>query len=71
MDFENKIRLIAKMQHDYSELVKNKNLTKKAICELCCPVRNILALTDLEILQLARQEIQLYEIVQMLDKQTY
>lgn len=68
MNFEGKIRTIAVMQYPYGQLVAKKTLTKKAMCEVCCPVRDSLHLTDLQILQIARQEMSLMDIIKLLDE---
>ncbi len=68
MSFENKIRMIATMQYEYAELIANRKLSKKAMCDLCCPVRDALSLTDVQTLQIARKEISLYDIIKILDE---
>lgn len=69
MNFEGKIRMIANMQKQYDKLVTNKKITKQAICEVCCPVKDSLHLTDLQTLQIARKEMSLYDIIKILDEQ--
>ena len=66
MNFEVKIRTIAVMQYEYGQLVAKKKLTKKAMCEVCC--RDSLHLTDLQTLQIARQEMSLMDIIKLLDE---
>lgn len=68
MGFEKKIRMIATMQYEYSKLVDNHKISKKAICDICCPVRDALSLTDLQTLQIARKELSLYDIIKILDE---
>ena len=68
MGFESKIRMIATMQYEYAKLVCDHKLSKKAICEICCPVRDALSLTDLQTLQIARKELSLYDIIKIFDE---
>lgn len=53
----------AEMQRNYQKLIDERKLTKKAMCDLCIPFRDKYALTDLQTLRIARQEIDLYEMV--------
>ena len=68
MNFAEKIGMIATMQYEYAELVAKHKLSKKAICDICCPVRDALSLTDIQTLQIARQELPLYDIIKILDE---
>ncbi len=70
MKFEAKIRLVANMQHEYEKLLSSRKLTKKAMCDLCVPVRDALNISDSEILRIARKEMTLYEIVKLIDSKT-
>lgn len=54
---------IAKLQEDYKALVAAKKLSKKAICDLCVPFRDKAGLTDLQTLQIARNELSLMAIL--------
>lgn len=60
------IREAATMQEEYQRLVDNRKLTKKAMCELCIPFRDKYGLTDLQTLRIARREIDLMEMVDLL-----
>lgn len=60
------IREAANLQQEYQKLVDNKKLSKKAICELCVPFRDKYELTDLQVLRIARKEMELSEIVDLL-----
>lgn len=62
-----KIKMIADMQTSYKNAVRNKELTKKRMCEICVPVRDALHLSDLEILKIAREETTLSEIISLLE----
>lgn len=68
MDFEKTIRMIATMQQDYEELVVNKKLTKHAMCTICCPIKDELHLSDIQVLQIARKELSLFDIVKLFDE---
>ena len=67
MDKYEKIKLVAQMQQSYKDAVKNNKLTKKTMCEICVPVRDALALSDLETLKMAREEMSLMDIINMID----
>lgn len=60
------IREAANLQKEYQKLIDNKKLSKKAICELCVPFRDKYELTDLQVLRIARKEMELSEIVDLL-----
>lgn len=60
------IRDAAVMQEEYQRLVDNRKLTKKAMCELCVPFRDKYGLTDLQTLRIARMEMDLMEMVDLL-----
>lgn len=57
----------AKLQEEYRRLGTSKKLTKKAICDLCIPFRDKYGLTDLQTLRIARNEVELMELVKMLN----
>ena len=61
----NVFKEIVQLQSKYQSLIKNKKLTKKAMCELCIPFRDKYNLTDLEVLRIARKEMDLSEMVQL------
>lgn len=63
----NIIKDIAKLQNSYNKLVSNKKLTKKAICDLVIPFRDEYWLTDKEALMIARNEVNVNEIVNILE----
>ena len=54
---------IAELQKEYQKLIDEKKLTKKAMCELCIPFRDKHGLTDLQTLRIARNEMQLAEVI--------
>ena len=63
----NSIVEAAKLQEEYRRLLTGKKLTKKAICDLCIPFRDKYGLTDNDTLRIARKEVELMELVQMLN----
>lgn len=63
-----KIKDIVNLQESYEELVKTKTLSKRKLCELCIPFRNRFGLTDIEVLRIARNEVALKEIQELIEK---
>lgn len=53
----------AELQGNYQKLIDERKLTKKAMCDLCIPFRDKYTLTDLQTLRIARQEMDLSEMV--------
>lgn len=62
------IKDVVRLQKDYQQLVDSKSITKKDICRVCIPFRDKLGLTDLQTFRIARKEMDLAEIVELLDK---
>ena len=60
------MREAAVMQEEYQRLVDDQKLTKKALCALCIPFRDKYGLTDLQTLRIARKEMDLIEMVDLL-----
>ena len=60
------MRDAAIMQEEYQQLVDEKRLSKKAMCALCVPFRDKYGLTDLQTLRIARKEMGLMEMVDLL-----
>lgn len=60
------MREAAVMQEEYQRLVDDQRLTKKALCALCIPFRDKYGLTDLQTLRIARKEMDLMEMVDLL-----
>ena len=56
----------ALMQEKYQQLADKEKLTKKAMCDLCVPFRDKYGLTDLQTLKIARREMSLQEILDLL-----
>ena len=62
----NALREAAVMQEEYQRLTVEKKLSKKAMCALCVPFRDKYGLTDLQTLRIARKEMSLMEMLQLL-----
>lgn len=60
------LREAAVMQEEYQRLTAEKKLSKKAMCALCVPFRDKYGLTDLQTLRIARKEMSLMEMLQLL-----
>lgn len=63
-----KIKDIIDLQESYEELVKTKTLSKRKLCELCIPFRDRFGLMGIEVLRIARNEITLKEIQELIEK---
>lgn len=61
------MREVAELQKEYQKLIDEKRLTKRAMCDLCIPFRDKYGLTDLQALRIARNEMDLSEIVDLLE----
>lgn len=61
------MREIGLLQLGYESLIKQKRLTKKAICDLVIPFKERYHLTDKEALAIARNELRIDEIVSVLE----
>ena len=53
---------IGDLQTNYQALIDEKRLSKKAMCDLVIPFRDKYGLTDLQALQIARNELTIAEI---------
>lgn len=60
------VREIVELQKSYQNLVVNKRLTKKAICDLVIPFRDRHGLTDVQALSIARNEMPLAKMLEVL-----
>lgn len=65
-----KLKEIANLQESYKKLVRTKRLTKKAICDFVIPFRDKYNLTDKDALMIARNEITLSKIVDLMEDDT-
>lgn len=61
------IKEIAALQDKYYQLARKKQLTKKAICDLCVPFRNKYHMSDSDTLRIARNELRLSQIVELFE----
>lgn len=57
----------SELQTNYQDLIDNKKLTKKDMCDLCIPFRDKYKLTDLQTLRIARKEMDLSEMVTLIE----
>ena len=62
------LRDIVELQTEYQHLIEQRNLTKKNICDLVIPFRDKYELTDTQALKVARSEISLKEILEIIKK---
>ena len=60
------IKVIAVLQKEYKKLLLTKKLTKKAMCELVVPFRDKYHLKDREALSIARNEVSMEQIAEMI-----
>lgn len=63
----NTMREITELQAAYQRLIDEKRLTKKAMCDLCIPFRDKYRLKDSQALRIARKEMDLSEMVDLLE----
>lgn len=63
----NIMREVAELQEAYQRLIDEKRLTKKAMCNLCIPFRDKYGLKDSQALRIARKEMDLSEMVDLLE----
>ena len=64
---KNLMKEVGKLQDDYKKLIDEKRLSKKAMCDLVIPFRDKYSLTDLQALQIARNELSISEIANLLN----
>lgn len=62
----NLMKEVGELQNNYQKLRDERRMTKKAICDLVIPFRDKYNLTDLQALQIARNEISMSEIAELL-----
>ena len=63
---ESLLREIGELQNKYQNLLRTKRLTKKAMCDLVIPFRDKYNLTDLQALQVARNELSILEMANLI-----
>lgn len=59
---------VAVLQTEYQKLVDERRLSKKAMCDLVIPFRDKYGLKDGQALQIAREELSIAEINELLNK---
>lgn len=59
---DNVMKDIGDLQTNFQALIDENKLSKKAMCELVIPFRDKYGLTDLQALQIARNELTIAEI---------
>ena len=59
---------VLKLQRDWQKLFNSKQMTKKAIIELCVPFRDKYNLTDKKTLCVARDELSKQELLDILER---
>lgn len=63
------MREVADLQAAYQRLIDERRLTKKAMCDLCIPFRDKYGLKDSQVLRIARNEMDLQEMADLLEGQ--
>lgn len=58
---------IAELQEAYQKPIDENRLTKKAMCNLCIPFRDKYGLKDSQALRIARREMDLSEMADLLE----
>lgn len=61
---------VANLQIEYQKLIDESRLSKKAMCDLVIPFRDKYGLKDLQALQIARAELSISEINDLLNKES-
>ena len=61
---------LANLQIGYQNLISEKRLSKKNICDLVIPFRDKYGLKDSQALQIARAELSIVEINDLLNKES-
>lgn len=63
---ENLLREVGNLQSNFQKLCRSNKVSKKAICNLAIPFRDKYNLTDLQALQITRNELSVAEIADLL-----
>ena len=61
---------VANLQTGYQKLIDESRLSKKAMCDLVVPFRDKYGLKDLQALQIARAELSISEINDLLNEES-
>ena len=59
---------VGNLQKSYNSLIENGKLTKKAMCDLVVPFRDKYGLSDLQALMIARNEMSIPEMAELMNK---
>ena len=59
---------VGNLQKSYNSLIENGKLTKKAMCDLVVPFRDKYGLSDLQALMIARNEMSIPEMEELMNK---
>lgn len=65
---DNVMNEVGNLQKSYNSLIENRKLTKKAMCDLVIPFRDKYGLSDLQALMIARNEMSISEMSELLNK---
>lgn len=65
---DNLMNEVGNLQKSYNSLIENGKLTKKAMCDLVVPFRDKYGLSDLQALMIARNEMSISEMSELLNK---
>lgn len=65
----NFLKDVLHLQIEWTKLLKNKKMTKKAIIDLCVPFRDKYNLTDKQTLCIARDELTKQQLLNILESQ--
>ena len=63
---ENVMNEVGNLQKKYNNLLTSGKMTKKAMCDLVIPFRDKYGLSDLQALMIARNEMSISEIAELL-----
>ena len=65
---DNVMNEVGNLQKSYHSLIENGKLTKKAMCDLVVPFRDKYGLSDLQALMIARNEMSIPEMAELMNK---
>ena len=65
---DNVMNEVGNLQKSYNSLIENGKLTKKAMCDLVVPFRDKYGLSDLQALMIARNEMSIPEMEELMNK---
>lgn len=65
---DNVMNEVGNLQKSYNSLIENGKLTKKAMCDLVVPFRDKYGLSDLQALMIARNEMSIPEMAELMNK---